>query len=252
MPIWEAVMSNLVEVRQVCVSYSGTRVLWDVTLRIRQGEIVALMGPNGSGKSTLMNSISRLLPLDSGEIFLKGYRIDPLPAHRMMALGMAHVLERHRLFPQMTVLENLQLGCGPGAQREQIADGLSRAFTLFPRLHERQKQMANSMSGGEQQMCAIARGLMSNPSVLLIDEPFIGLSPSMRHEVFVAIKRVNDNGVTVLVIEQNVAEALRLSDRTYVLREGRVVLEEKSLTLTKGNQVREAFLGRLSQATAQA
>lgn len=245
-------MNNVVEVRQVCVSYSGTRVLWDVTLRIAQGEIVALMGPNGSGKSTLMNSISRLLPLDAGEIFLEGRRIDALPAHRMMALGMAHVLERHRLFPQMTVLENLQLGCGPGARREQIAQGLSRAFALFPRLHERQRQMASSMSGGEQQMCAIARGLMSNPRVLLIDEPFIGLSPSMRHEVFAAIKRVNDNGVTVLVIEQNVAEALRLSDRTYVLREGRVVLDGESPVLAKGDQVRKAFLGRLTQVAAQA
>jgi branched-chain amino acid transport system ATP-binding protein len=243
-------MNNVVEVRQVCVSYSGTRVLWDVTLRIAQGEIVALMGPNGSGKSTLMNSISRLLPLDAGEILLEGRRIDALPAHRMMALGMAHVLERHRLFPQMTVLENLQLGCGPGARREKIAAGLSRAFTLFPRLYERQRQMANSMSGGEQQMCAIARGLMSDPRVLLIDEPFIGLSPSMRHEVFAAIERVNDNGVTVLVIEQNVAEALRLSDRTYVLREGRVVLAGESQALAKGDQVREAFLGRLPQAAA--
>lgn len=243
-------MTSIVEARQVCVSYSGTRVLWNVTLRIAQGEIVALMGPNGSGKSTLMNSISRLLPLDSGEILLEDRRIDALPAHRMMALGMAHVLERHRLFPQMTVLENLQLGCGPGARRPQIAEGLSRAFTLFPRLYERQRQMASSMSGGEQQMCAIARGLMSNPRVLLIDEPFIGLSPSMRHEVFAAIKRVNDNGVTVLVIEQNVAEALRLSDRTYVLREGRIVLEGESAALAKGDRVREAFLGRLPRATA--
>jgi len=238
------------EARQVCVSYSGTRVLWDVTLRIAQGEIVALMGPNGSGKSTLMNSISRLLPLDSGQILLEDRRIDALPAHRMMALGMAHVLERHRLFPQMTVLENLQLGCGPGARRQQVEEGLSRAFALFPRLYERQRQMASSMSGGEQQMCAIARGLMSNPRILLIDEPFIGLSPSMRHEVFAAIKRVNDNGVTVLVIEQNVAEALRLSDRTYVLREGRVVLEGDSSALAEGDRVREAFLGRLPQATA--
>lgn len=244
-------MHNVVEVRNLCVSYSGTRVLWDVTLRIAQGEIVALMGPNGSGKSTLMNSISRLLRPDAGEILLEGRRVDALPAHEMMALGLAHVLERHRLFPQMTVLENLQLGCGPGAGRAQIASGLSRAFTLFPRLFERQRQMASSMSGGEQQMCAIARGLMSNPRVLLIDEPFIGLSPSMRHEVFAAIKQVNDNGVTVLVIEQNVAEALRLSNRTYVLREGRVVLEGSSPVLATGDQVREAFLGRLNQLAAK-
>jgi len=245
-------MPSVVEVRQVCVSYSGTRVLWDAALRISRGEIVALLGPNGSGKSTLMNSISRLLPLDAGQILFEGRRIDALPAHRMMALGMAHVLERHRLFPQMTVLENLQLGCGPGARHEQIERGLSRAYALFPRLYERQRQMASSMSGGEQQMCAIARGLMSDPRVLLIDEPFIGLSPAMRQEVFAAIKRVNDGGVTVLVIEQNVKEALRLSDRAYVLREGRVVLEGESAALAGGDQVREAFLGRLTQSAARA
>jgi branched-chain amino acid transport system ATP-binding protein len=244
-------MPSAVEVRDLCVSYSGTRVLWNVALRVGRGEIVALVGPNGSGKSTLMNSISRLLPLDSGEVLVEGRRTDALPAHRMMALGMAHVLERHRLFPQMTVLENLQLGCGPGAGREQVAQGLARAFALFPRLCERQGQMASSMSGGEQQMCAIARGLMSNPRVLLIDEPFIGLSPSMRQEVFGAIERVNNDGVTVLVIEQNVAEALRLSDRAYVLREGRVVLEGESRTLSQGDQVREAFLGRLAQSATR-
>lgn len=241
-------MSDVLQVRQICVSYSGTRILWNVDLRVGNGETVALMGPNGSGKSTLMNSISRLLTLESGEIHFNGQAIQGLPAHRMMALGMAHVLERHRLFPQMTVLENLQLGCGPRASRERIAEGLERAFLLFPKLHERQKQMAGLMSGGEQQMCAIARGLMSNPRLLLIDEPFIGLSPSMRDEVFASIRRVNKNGVTVLLIEQNVTAALELSDRAYVLREGRVVLSGDSAQLSVGNRVREAFLGRLPEA----
>ena len=244
-------MSDLLQVRQICVSYSRTRILWTVDLRIAEGEIVALMGPNGSGKSTVMNSVSRLLPLESGEICFNGHQIHDLPAHRMMALGMAHVLERHRLFPQMTVLENLQLGCGPRAPRERVADGLDRAFSLFPKLHERQRQMASLMSGGEQQMCAIARGLMSNPRLLLVDEPFIGLSPSMRDEVFAAIRRVNRDGVTVLLIEQNVAAALELSHRAYVLREGRVVLSDDSAQLGAGDRVREAFLGRLPEPNLQ-
>lgn len=240
-------MRDLLQVRQMCVSYSGTRILWNIDLRIAEGEIVALLGPNGSGKSTVMNSVSRLLALESGEIYFNGQAIHRLPAHRMMALGMAHVLERHRLFPQMTVMENLQLGCGPRAPRERIADGLDRAFALFPKLRERQRQTAGLMSGGEQQMCAIARGLMSNPRLLLVDEPFIGLSPLMRDEVFASIRRVNENGVTVLLIEQNVTAALELSDRAYVLREGRVVLSGDSAQLGAGNRVKEAFLGRLSE-----
>lgn len=240
-------MRDLLQVRQMCVSYSGTRILWNIDLRIAEGEIVALLGPNGSGKSTVMNSVSRLLALESGEIYFNGQAIHRLLAHRMMALGMAHVLERHRLFPQMTVMENLQLGCGPRAPRERIADGLDRAFALFPKLRERQRQTAGLMSGGEQQMCAIARGLMSNPRLLLVDEPFIGLSPLMRDEVFASIRRVNENGVTVLLIEQNVTAALELSDRAYVLREGRVVLSGDSAQLGTGNRVKEAFLGRLSE-----
>src|SRR5512139_2552897 len=145
--------TDLLTANGLSVSYSGTRVLWDVSIRVARGEIVALMGPNGSGKSTLMNAISRLLPLDAGEIVLDGRPTHALRAHHMLAMGMSHVLERHRLFPYMTVLENLQLGAGPKAPRAAVDAGLERAYALFPRLKERQKQMAASMSGGEQQMC---------------------------------------------------------------------------------------------------
>jgi branched-chain amino acid transport system ATP-binding protein len=242
--------TDLLTANGLSVSYSGTRVLWDVSIRVGRGEIVALMGPNGSGKSTLMNAVSRLLPLDAGEIVLDGRPTHGLRAHHMLGMGMSHVLERHRLFPYMTVLENLQLGAGPRAQRAVVDAGLDRAYALFPRLKERQRQLAHSMSGGEQQMCAIARGLMSDPRLLLVDEPFIGLSPAMRHEVAAAITRVNAGGVAILLIEQNVAEALRLGHRAYVLREGRVALEDDCAVLRGSTRVQDVFLGRLREAAA--
>jgi branched-chain amino acid transport system ATP-binding protein len=213
---------------------------------------VALMGPNGSGKSTLMNSISGLVRIWSGEIVFDGTALHALPAHRLLALGISHVLERHRLFPHMTVLENLQLGCGPRGTRAQVDHGLERAYRLFPRLKERQAQTARLLSGGEQQMCAIARGLMSAPKLLLVDEPFIGLSPHMRDEVAAVIRAVNADGVAVVLIEQNVEQALALSHRAYVLREGRVALTGDSAALQKSGAVQDVFLGRTRAAVASA
>jgi branched-chain amino acid transport system ATP-binding protein len=203
-----------------------------------------LLGPNGSGKSTLMNSISRLVDRHAGTIVFDGMALHELPTHRLQRTGLSHVLERHRLFPQMSVLENLQLGAGPAASRAKISRGLERAYALFPKLQERSRQVAGSLSGGEQQMCAIARGLMSAPKLLLVDEPFIGLSPHIRAEVAAAIARVNGEGVAILLIEQNVAASLAMSHRAYVLREGRVVLQGMSSALAVGDEVREVFLGR--------
>jgi branched-chain amino acid transport system ATP-binding protein len=240
----------MLEVKNLAAGYDGLQVLWDVSISVGDGEIVALLGPNGSGKSTLMNSVSRIVPLAAGEIWFDAEAVHRLPAHRMVGIGVAHVLERHRLFPYMTVLENLQLGAGPHASRRTIADGLERAYALFPRLAERGGQMAQSLSGGEQQMCAIARGLMSRPRLLMIDEPFIGLSPRMRAEVAAAVRGINAEGVGVLMIEQNVAEALSFSHRAYVLREGRVVLEGASSELARGEAVRQVFLGRRGPAGA--
>ncbi len=171
----------MLEVRNLASGYGGHQILWDVSLRVDDGEIVALLGPNGSGKSTLINSISRLVDRLSGDILFDGVALHDLPPHRMLGCGLSHVLERHRLFPYTSVLENLQLGAGPGASREKVERGLGRAYQLFPRLRERVGQMAGSLSGGEQQMCAIARGLMAQPRLLLVDEPFIGLSPHMRY-----------------------------------------------------------------------
>ncbi len=235
----------MLEVRDLAAGYGKHQVLWGVSIHVAEGEVVALLGPNGSGKSTLINSISRLVDRLGGEIVFDGHALHTLPAHRMLGCGLSHVLERHRLFPYMTVLENLQLGAGPGASREKVDRGLERAYALFPRLRERTRQMAGSMSGGEQQMCAIARGLMGEPRLLLVDEPFIGLSPHMRAEVAEAIRRINADGVAILMIEQNVAAALAMSHRAYVLREGRIVLSGPSPDLMKGDRLQKAFLGGL-------
>jgi branched-chain amino acid transport system ATP-binding protein len=242
----------MLEAQGVCVAYDGVRVLWDVSIAVAGGETVALLGPNGSGKSTLMNSLSRLVPLESGRICFDGQEIQHLPTHRSIALGIAHVLERHRLFPQMTVLENLLLGGGPGAAPARIKSGLDQAFHLFPRLSERRSQTAASLSGGEQQMCAIARGLMSSPRLLLIDEPFIGLSPSMRVDVERALSTVARSGVSILLIEQNVREALRMCGRAYVLRAGRVMVSGPSASLAEGEVLQRIFMGAPLTQSAEA
>lgn len=234
----------MLDVRQISSGYDGVQILWDVAIHVDAGEIVALMGPNGSGKSTLMNSISGLIPIWSGEIVFEGRPINALPPHAMIGIGVSHVLERHRLFPDMTVLENLMLGCGPRARKKSIDRGLEQAYALFPLLKERQTQIARLLSGGEQQMCAIARGLMSSPRLLMIDEPFIGLSPYMRSAVDKVIRAINRNGVSVLLIEQNVAEALSLSQRAYILREGRIVLDGRSEDLKLGQTVEKIFMAR--------
>lgn len=233
----------LLEATDISVAYDGAQALWDVSIAIDRGEVVALLGPNGSGKSTLMNSISRLVAIKSGRIVFEGHEIQGEPPHRMIKLGLSHVLERHRLFPYMTVLENLMLGAGPGASRQVIDRGLEQAYALFPILSERGHQIAGSLSGGEQQMCAIARGLMASPRLLLVDEPFIGLSPKLRGTVERALQAVNDSGVSILLIEQNVREALRMSHRVYVLRTGRVVLAAASRELAGSDAVKDAFMG---------
>lgn len=238
----------MLEVNRFSAGYQDHQVLWDVSVRVADGEVVALLGPNGSGKSTLMNSISRLVERLGGEIRFDGIALDSLPPHRLLRAGVSHVLERHRLFPYMSVLENLLLGAGPRAPKAMIARGLDTAYELFPRLHERSRQLAGSLSGGEQQMCSIARGLMSAPRLLLVDEPFIGLSPHMRQEVTEAIRTINAEGTAILLIEQDVAIALAMSQRAYVLRAGRVVLSGMSSDLASGSQVQQAFLGRLGSA----
>ncbi|MBX6368560.1 MAG: ABC transporter ATP-binding protein [Rhodospirillales bacterium] len=235
---------KLLEARGLGVAYGDFQVLWDASIEADKGEIVCLLGPNGSGKSTLMNSLSRLTRLTAGEILFDGHALHDLPPHRISSLGLSHVLERHRLFPYMTVLENLLLGAGPRPDRARLARAFERVYSLFPRLKEREKQLAHSMSGGEQQMCAIARGLMSEPKLLMVDEPFIGLSPQLRHEVAGALRRLNEEGVTILLIEQNVREALAFAHRAYVLRAGRIVLAAPAGELLAGDALESVFFGR--------
>jgi branched-chain amino acid transport system ATP-binding protein len=231
-------------VQELSVAYGDFQVLWDVSLEVRAGEIVALLGPNGAGKSTLLNSVSGLVRPTQGRIEFDRQRVDGLPAHRRVGLGLAHVLERRRLFPYLTVRQNLLLGAyHPGARRLR-AKTLDRVEALFPRLRERQGQLAHTLSGGEQQMVAIGRGLMACPRFLLVDEPTLGLAPRVVAEILDVLRRLNrEEGITVLFIEQNVELALSVASRGYVLESGRVLLEGTADALRASPEVRRVFLG---------
>jgi branched-chain amino acid transport system ATP-binding protein len=233
----------MLRVEGLSVAYGDFQVLWDVSLEVGAGEIVALLGPNGAGKSTLLNSVSGLVPAQAGRIQVDGRRVDGLPAHARVACGLAHVLERRRLFPHLTVRQNLLLGAYHPAAKPHRAESLAAVEGLFPRLRERHAQLARTLSGGEQQMVAIARGLMSRPRLLLIDEPFLGLAPMIVEQLTAAIKRINADGVTVLFIEQNVEMALSIASRGYVLESGRTILDGPSSALLHSAEVRRIFLG---------
>jgi branched-chain amino acid transport system ATP-binding protein len=226
------------------VAYGDFQVLWQAELCIETGEIVALLGPNGAGKSTLMNTISGLNKPVAGSVTFEGKRIDALPAHRTVGEGIAHVLERRRLFPFLTVEDNVLLGAHNPRAREVRGETLARVEALFPLLNARRTQLANSLSGGEQQMVAIARGLMARPKLLMVDEPFLGLAPMMVEEIGQLIKRVRDEqGISVVFIEQNVELALGLADRGYILESGRTILNGPSAELLRSDEVKRIFLG---------
>ena len=234
----------MLRVDGLSVAYGDFQVLWDVSLEVRAGEIVALLGPNGAGKSTLLNSVSGLVPARQGRIEFDGRRVDGLPAHQRVGLGLAHVLERRRLFPYLTVRQNLLLGAYHPAARPHRAESLAWVETLFPRLAERQDQLAHTLSGGEQQMVAIGRGLMARPRFLLVDEPTLGLSPRIIGEILDVLRRINrEQGITVLFIEQNVELALSVAARGYILESGRVLLDGAAAALLASDDVRRVFLG---------
>ena len=219
------------------------QVLWDAHLSVAEGEMVALLGPNGAGKSTLMNAISGLVRPRAGEITFGGRALTGLPAHRIVAAGISHVLERRRLFPYLTVRQNVWLGGYARGTRAERAAQLRRVTELFPIVEARADQLAHTLSGGEQQMVAVARGLMARPRLLMIDEPFLGLAPRVVAELADAIHRIRREGLTILFIEQNVELALSLAHRGYVLESGRVVLEGTSAELLRSAEVRRIFLG---------
>jgi len=225
------------------VFYGDVQVLWDVSFEVKQGEIVALIGANGSGKTTTLATLSSLLRPRKGSVEYEGKPIHTRAPHDMVTLGIAHVPEARRLFPEMTVQENLLLGALTPEAKKTRPEMLEKVFALFPRLKERARQQAGTLSGGEQQMAAIGRGLMSKPRLLMLDEPSLGLSPLLVGEIFRVLNEVHEAGVTVLLVEQNVFKTLSVADRAYVLENGRIVLEGKGSDLLADPHIRQAYLG---------
>lgn len=233
----------MLEARNLNVAYGDAPALWDVSLRVGKGELVSVVGPNGAGKTTLVNAMARLLPIRGGNLWLDGAEVTKVSAKDMSGRGLAIIPEGRKLFSRMTVEENLEMGSYRAEARRFRRETLERVFGLFPILRERRKQIADTLSGGQQQMVAIGRALMARPRLLLIDEPSLGLSPKMAEEVFDVIRTIHAEQVSVLLIEQNVAQALALTERAYVLEGGRIVSEGKSADLLAQPHIREAYLG---------
>lgn len=233
----------LLELKSMTAHYGDVQVLWDVTMRVRRGEVVTLLGANGAGKTTTLKAISGVVRAASGEMFFDGEKIDRLAPSKVAALGIAHVPEGRRLFPLMSVRENLLLGAVTRDARNNRAESLERVFALFPRVKERESQLAGTLSGGEQQMVAIGRGLMARPRLLMLDEPSLGLAPIVVKGMFEIIRDINREGITILLVEQNVHQSLKLADNAFVLENGRVVLEGSGEELLNDERVRAAYLG---------
>jgi branched-chain amino acid transport system ATP-binding protein len=233
----------MLKVNGIDVFYGDLQVLWDVTFEVRDEEILVLIGANGAGKSTIIRTISSLLTPRKGTIEFGGVRLDQLPPYRIIEQGIVHVPEGRRLFPQMNVEENLMMGSLNGEARARRLETIDHVFGLFPRLKERRKQMAGTLSGGEQQMLAVGRGLMSLPRLMMFDEPSLGLAPILVQDIFRMIKRINGEGVTVLLVEQNVRQTLAMCHRAYALENGRIVLEGRGEELMGNDHVKEAYLG---------
>ncbi len=234
---------SLLELRAVEVAYGDLPALRGVSLSVEAGETLSVVGANGAGKTTMLRAISGLMRPRAGQIFLDGVRLDTLPSHAIVEHGVVQVPEGRKIFPSLTVLENLEMGSYISAAKARRREGLEQVFALFPRLKEREGQAAGTMSGGEQQMLAIGRALMARPRVLMLDEPSLGLAPIIVKEIFRIIGEINQLGTTVLLVEQNTRQALALSGRGYVLENGRVVLEGSGADLLGNEHVKRAYLG---------
>jgi branched-chain amino acid transport system ATP-binding protein len=233
----------MLELRGVTAGYGHFTALWDASLRVDAGEAVAVVGPNGAGKTTLLRVVSGVIPPRSGALLFDGVALTGRPAHEVVAHGIAHVPEGRRLFPALTVADNLKMGAYLPRARRAYRESLERVYTLFPILAERRSQRAGSLSGGEQQMLAIGRALMSRPKLILLDEPSMGLAPVMVLRVFDLIRRIREEGYTILVVEQNVRQVLKLVDRAYLLEVGRIKIEGRAAELAEQDFVRKAYVG---------
>ena len=233
----------MLELKSVDAGYGSFQALFGVSLEVKAGEAVGVIGPNGAGKTTLMRAISGLIRPNKGSITMQGTDVLATPPHRIVSLGIAHVPENRRLFPKLTVNDNLRMGAYMQDARARYAERLEFVFDLFPRLKERRHQMAGTMSGGEQQMCAIGRALMSSPKLLLLDEPSAGLAPVVVQQVFELVNRIRTSGLTVLIVEQNVQQVLRVVDRAYLLEAGSIRASGTSAEIMRTDIVKQAYLG---------
>ena len=233
----------MLSVNNLQVHYGMIQAIKDVSFEVNEGEVIALIGANGAGKTTILHTVSGLLQPTKGSVIFEGQDITKVPAHKIVSLGMAHVPEGRRVFAQLTVLENLKLGAYTRKDKNEMEETLKMIYKRFPRLEERKNQVAGTLSGGEQQMLALGRALMSHPKIILMDEPSMGLSPIFVEEVFKIIRDISAEGVTVLLVEQNAKKALNIADRAYVLETGNIILQGDAKKLMNDESVKKAYLG---------
>lgn len=233
----------MLEIKDLEVYYGIIQAIKGVSFEVNEGEVIALIGANGAGKTTILHTITGLLEAKKGSVTFDGKEITKTPAHKIVSMGMAHVPEGRRVFANLSVLQNLKMGAYTRKDKEEIARNLETVYRRFPRLEERQNQLAGTLSGGEQQMLAMGRALMSQPRIILMDEPSMGLSPIFVNEIFDIIKEVSAGGTTVLLVEQNAKKALSISNRAYVLETGKIVLEGKANDLLNNDSIKKAYLG---------
>jgi len=233
----------MLELQKVNSGYGKVQILWDVSFQLKPKEIVSIIGPNGAGKTTLVKTIMGLIPTQSGDILFKNEPIQKLPTYEIVKKGLVMIPEGREIFPRMTVEENLLLGAYTIKDRRAVQDSKERVFQIFPVLKKKEKAQAQTLSGGEQQMLVICRSLMSNPQLLILDEPSLGLAPIIVEKVLDTVAKINEDGVTILLVEQNIRDSLSIADRGYVLEEGKIILEGESRELLTNSHIKEVYLG---------